>query len=226
MSDNNFRTCPDTGLLLHKPAVRLMQANAVAAVVFLLIGGFLGLGVGLTRWPEVHLLGAQDFYTALTGHGINVLIFWIIFFEIAVLYFASSSVLRCRLAAPKLGWVAFFLMIAGAVMNNYAVFELNSAVMMTSYVPMPAHWSFYLGLILFAVGALIGCFLFLGTLVIAKKEKTYEGSIPLITFGALTACIIAVFTIASGALILLPTFFWQLGLVSAPKVIRGIDPSC
>jgi len=214
MSDNNFRTCPDTGLLLHKPAVTLMQVNAVAAVVFLLVGGFMGLGVGLTRWPEVHLLGAADFYTTLTGHGINVLIFWIIFFEMAVLYFASSSVLRCRLAAPKMGWVAFILMLVGALMNNYAVWKLNSAVMMTSYAPMPAHPLFYLGLILFAVGALIGCFIFLGTLVIAKKEKTYEGSLPLVTFGALTACIIAIFTIVSGALILLPTLAWQLGLIA------------
>jgi len=215
MSDsNNFRTCPDTGLLLHKPAVSLMQAYAVAAVVFLLIGGTMGLGVGLTRWPEVHLLGAQDFYKTLTGHGINVLIFWIIFFEMAVLAFASSTVLRCRMATPKLSWVAFFMMVIGAAMNNYAVWELNSAVMMTSYAPMPAHWSFYLGLILFAVGALINCFIFLGTLIIAKKEKTYEGSIPLVTFGALTACIIAIFTIASGALILLPTLLWQLGLIA------------
>ncbi len=215
MSNNNdFRTCPDTGLLLHKRGLTLIKANAVAAVVFLLIGGFMGLGVGLTRWPEVHLLGAQDFYTTLTGHGINVLIFWMIFFEIALLYFASAVVLRCRLAAPRMGWVAFGLMISGALMNNYAVWELNSAVMMTSYAPMPAHWSFYLGLILFAVGALIGCFIFLATLVIAKREKTYEGSLPLVAFGALTACIIAIFTIVSGALILLPTLFWQLGLIS------------
>ncbi|MEK7716736.1 MAG: cbb3-type cytochrome c oxidase subunit I, partial [Pseudomonadota bacterium] len=42
---------------------------------------------------------------------------------------------------------------------------------------------------------------------------TYEGSIPLVTFGALTACIIAVFTIASGAIILIPTFLWSVGLV-------------
>ena len=40
----------------------------------------------------------------------------------------------------------------------------------------------------------------------AKEEGTYEGSIPLVTFGALTAAIIAVFTIASGAIILVPTF--------------------
>jgi cytochrome c oxidase subunit 1 len=35
-----------------------------------------------------------------------------------------------------------------------------------------------------------------------------------VTFGALTACIIAVFTIAAGAIILIPTFLWSLGLIS------------
>jgi cytochrome c oxidase subunit 1 len=35
-----------------------------------------------------------------------------------------------------------------------------------------------------------------------------------VTFGALTAAIIAVFTIASGAIILLPTFLWSVGLIS------------
>lgn len=215
MSNNQFRTCPDTGLLFHRPAETLMKLNGVAAVVFLLIGGFFGLGVGLTRWPEVHLLEADDFYQVLTGHGINVLIFWIIFFEIAVLYFCSSTLLRCRLATPKLGFVAFGLMVAGALLNNYAVMiKGNSSVMMTSYVPMPADTWFYVGLILFAVGALIGCFMFLGTLVIAKEERTYEGSIPLVTFGALAACIIAIFTIASGAIILIPTLLWNLGFVA------------
>jgi cytochrome c oxidase subunit 1 len=48
---------------------------------------------------------------------------------------------------------------------------------------------------------------------VAKAEKTYEGSIPLVTFGALTACIIAIFTIASGAVILIPTLLWSLGYI-------------
>jgi cytochrome c oxidase subunit I len=214
-TNNDFRICPDTGLKWHRPAETLIKLNAVAAVVFLLVGGILGLGVGLTRWPEVHLLGPDTFYQVLTGHGINVLIFWIIFFEMAVLHFASSTLLRCRIATPKIGMGAFVLMVLGALVNNYAVLvKGNSSVMMTSYVPMPADTLFYLGLILFAVGALINCFIFLGTLVIAKDEKTYEGSIPLVTFGALTACIIAIFTIASGAVILIPTLLWNLGFVS------------
>jgi cytochrome c oxidase subunit 1 len=214
MDNQLFRVCPDTGLKFHRPAEALMKANAVAAVVFLLVGGIYGLFVGLTRWPAVHLLPADQFYLVLTGHGINVLIFWIIFFEIAVLYFCSSVLLGCRLAAPKFAWAGFGLMLVGALMNNYVVLQGNASVMMTSYAPMEAPPLFYLSLILFAVGALIGCFVFFGTLVVAKNEKTYEGSVPLVTFGAITAAIIAVFTIVSGAIILLPTLAWSLGLIS------------
>ena len=210
-----FRTCPTTGLKFHQPAEALIRWNAVAAVVSLLIGGILALLVTLTRWQTFHLLPSDTFYQVLTAHGINMLIYWIIFFEIAVLYFAGSTLLGCRLAAPKVAWTGFWLMIVGALMNNYAVLVRgDSSVMFTAYAPMGAHWSFYLGLILFAVGALLGCFVFLGTLAVGKSERTYDGSVPLVTFGALTAAIIAIFTIATGAIILIPTFMWSIGLVS------------
>jgi cytochrome c oxidase subunit I len=208
-----FRVCPTTGLKFHQPAEALMKANAVAAVVSLLVGGILALGVVLTRWQLFHLLPPDWFYLVLTGHGLDMLVFWIIFFEMAILYFASSTLLGCRLATPRLAWAAFGLMVLGAVMNNVAVFQGESSVMFTSYAPMGAHPTFYLGLILFAVGALIACFVFFGTLVVGKAERTYNGSIPLVTFGAVTAAIIAVFTIASGAVILIPTFLWSIGLV-------------
>ncbi|MDH3899476.1 MAG: cbb3-type cytochrome c oxidase subunit I, partial [Gammaproteobacteria bacterium] len=213
MSDFNHRVCPATGLRIHKAAENLIKANAVTAIVFLAVGGFFGLMVALTRWPGVHLLPAEWFYLVLTGHGLDVLLVWIIFFEIAVLYFASAILLNSRLAAPRWAWTAFVLMLIGAIMTNVAVLQGQSSVMFTSYVPMQAAPHFYLGLVLFAVGALIGCFVFFGTLVIAKEEKTYKGSIPLVTFGALTAAIIAVFTIASGAIILVPTFLWSVGII-------------
>ena len=219
MSTNTeFRTCPTTGLKVDLAAEKLIKVNAVAAVVFLAIGGLFGLLVALTRWPEVHLLPADWFYLALTAHGLDVLLVWIIFFEMAVLYFASAVLLGSRLAAPKWAWAAFVLMLVGALITNVVVLQGGSSVMFTSYVPLKADPGFYLGIILFAVGALIGCFVFFGTLVVARQERTYEGSIPLVTFGALTAAIIAVFTIASGAIILIPTLLWSVGLVS------DIDP--
>jgi len=212
------RICQYTGLKVDAAAQALIKANAVAAVIFLAVGGLMGLLVALTRWPAVHLLPAEWFYLVLTGHGANVLLFWIIFFEIAVLYFASAILLNSRLAAPKLAWLGFVLMVVGAIATNVAVLQGDSSVMFTSYPPMQAKPHFYLGLVLFAVGALIGCGIFFATLVIAKEERTYDGSIPLVTFGALTAAIIAVFTIATGAIILVPTWLWSLGLIS------NIDP--
>lgn len=213
-----FRTCPESGLVFHRPAENLIKANAVASVVFLAIGGILGLLVALTRWPAVQLLDAQTFYTVLTGHGIIMLIVWILFFEMALLYFCSAVLLRSRIATPRLGWLGFALMVIGAGIAGVAIAQGGSSVMMTSYVPMPAAPHFYLGLILFAVGALIGTFIFFGTLAIAKDEGTYEGSLPLVTYGALTAAILAVFTIACGAIILIPTFLWSVGYIS------DIDP--
>jgi cytochrome c oxidase subunit 1 len=201
-------------LRVEATAQTLIKCNAVAAVIFLAVGGFFGLLVALTRWPAVHILDAELFYLALTAHGADVLLFWIIFFEVALLYFASAILLNCRLAAPKFAWLSFILMVVGSVLANVAVLQGESSVMFTSYVPMKAAPHFYLGVILFAVGALIACFVFFGTLVIAREERTYEGSIPLVTFGAMTAAIIAVFTIASGAIILVPTFLWSVGLIS------------
>jgi cytochrome c oxidase subunit 1 len=209
-----FRTCPTTGLKVDLAAEKLIKANAVVAVVFLAIGGFFGLLVALTRWPAVRILDADWFYLALTAHGFDVLLVWIIFFEMAVLYFASAVLLGSRLAAPKWAWTAFGLMLAGALITNVVVLQGQSSVMFTSYVPLKAEPGFYLGIILFAVGALIGCFVFFGTLVVARQERTYEGSVPLVTFGAITAAIIAVFTIASGAIILIPTLLWSVGIVS------------
>jgi cytochrome c oxidase subunit 1 len=214
VAGTSWRICRFSGLKIEASAEALIKVNAVAAVLFLALGGLMGLLVALTRWPAVQLLPAEWFYLVLTGHGANVLLFWIIFFEIAVLYFASAVILGSRLAAPKVAWFAFLLMVVGGVMANYAVLRGDSTVMFTSYPPMQASQWFYLSLIIFAVGALIAVFVFFATLVVAKNENTYEGSVPLVTFGAITAGIIAVFTLASGAIILIPTWLWSLGLIS------------
>jgi cytochrome c oxidase subunit 1 len=73
--------------------------------------------------------------------------------------------------------------------------------------------------ILFAVGALIAVILFFATLVVAKLEKRYEGSMPLVTFGLVAAAIIALFTLIEGALAFIPAFFWSLGWL--PNVDAG-----
>ncbi|MBI4817910.1 MAG: cbb3-type cytochrome c oxidase subunit I [Deltaproteobacteria bacterium] len=216
---NRVRTCDTTGLPVCLDAQRFIRLNAVAAVVCLLNGGIAAILLALTRWPAVHLLPADLFYRFLTVHGINMLIFWIIFMEMAILYFASTTLLNSRLASGTWAWVSFALMVAGAVLTNAIIYAGKADVLMTSYYPLQAHPVFYLGLILFAVGALVACIVFFATIYIAKRDKTYEGSVPLVVFGAIAAAIIAVSTILHGAIVLVPTLLWSLG------VIPALDPA-
>ncbi len=208
-----FRRCAVTGLNVNRDAENLVKVNAVVAVVTFLVGVVAAVAIALTRWQAIHLLPADWYYRLLTAHGLNMLIFFIIFFEMAILYFAGPIALNCRLPAPKLGWTAFGLMVVGAVMVDWMVFAGKADVLFTSYVPLRADPNYYLGIILFAVGALIVCGLFFATLVVAKREKTYSGSIPLVAFGGLTAAIIAVITLLHGAVIYIPTYLWSLGLM-------------
>jgi cytochrome c oxidase subunit I len=219
--ERGFRRCGVTNLKLDRQAELLIKANAVAATVALLIGGVSAILILLTRWQAVHLLDPVMFYRVLTAHGLTMLIFFIIFFEMAVLYFAAGPMLNSRIAAPKLGWFNFALMSVGAVLAEVMIWTGKADVLMTSYIPLRADPLYYLGIILFAVGALLVCFQFFATLMVAKRERTYEGSLPLVTFGAVTAAIIAVITLLHGAATYVPTFLWSLGLINFdPQVYR------
>jgi cytochrome c oxidase subunit 1 len=212
------RTCETTGLPVCLTAQRFIQLHAVVAVVFLLLGGLAAISLGLTRWPAVHLLPAEWYYRLLTFHGLNMLIFWILFFEVAILYFACTTLLNSRLFSAKFAWAGFVQMVVGAAMVDYVVLRGDADVLMTSYAPLRANPLFYLGIILVATGTLTGVFNFFATLYIARRDRTYEGSVPLAVFGATAAAIIAVVTLLHGAIVTIPTFLWSCGL------LKSIDP--
>ncbi len=219
MAEQDFRTCSVTGLKVHLSAEKLIKANVTTAIIFIAIGGIAALGTALTRLPAVHLLPPDWFYRILTAHGLDMLIVWIIFFEIAAMYIGCSVLLGVKLAAPAWGWAAYILMLGGAVLTNIMVLAGKADVLFTSYPPLMAHPLYYVGIILFAVGALIGVILFFATLYKARKEKTYtHQSFPLVTFGLFAAAAIAFSTLVHGAAIYIPTLLWSLGLM-------GMDPS-
>src|SRR5690606_17520604 len=140
---SRVRTCDTTGLPVCLDAQRFIRGNAVMAVIFLLVGAIAAILLGLTRWPAVHLLDQVWYYRILTVHGVNMLIFWIIFMEIGILYFACTSLLNARLASRGLAWSSFGLMVVGALLTNWTILLKQQAdVLLTSYVPLRAHWGF------------------------------------------------------------------------------------
>ncbi len=212
-SPEKQRICSTYSLPICLNAQFFIKLNAVLAVVSILIGAVGGLLVGLTRWSAVHLLDPTWYYRLLTLHGLNMLIYWIIFMEIAILYFAGTTLLKTKLFSTKLAWTSFVLMVAGAVLTNYVILQGKADVLLTSYVPLKATPNFYLGIILFAVGALVGVINFFGCVYQARKAKSYGETMPLVAFGAVAAAIIAVLALVHGAVTLVPTWLWSLGLI-------------
>jgi cytochrome c oxidase subunit 1 len=210
------RTCDTSGLSVCLSAQKFIRLHAVIAVVFLLVGGIAAILLGLTRWPAVHLLSAEWYYRVLTLHGFDMLIVMILNFEMAILYFAGPVILNSRLFSEKLAWICFALMLVGAIMVNATILAGTSDVLVTSYVPLKASPYFYLGFIVLAVGTLIGVINFLATIYIAARDHTYEGSMPLVAFGATAAAIIAVVTLLHGAAALVPTWLWSMGVIGQP----------
>ena len=109
-------------------------------MVAFLIGVVAAILLALTRWQAVHLLPADWYYRILTVHGLNMLIFFIIFFEMAILYFAGPIALSIAGSRPP-SWAGrhLGLMVVGAVMVDWMVLRRASAdVLFTSYVPLRA----------------------------------------------------------------------------------------
>ena len=223
LHEEQSRTCGVTGLRIFATPQALTVANAVAAVLALAVGGLFGLLIGLTRAPGVELLGSDSFYAALTGHGVAALILWPVFFEVAAMVFASSVMLNARLFSNALGWTSFALMVVGAVMLLGIILSGEASVAFTAYPPLVAHQLFYLGYLVFAVGALLAIVNFALTILKARTDGVHEGSLPLITYGVGVAAILALLSIASGLVALIPAWLYSLGWIGSvePIVYRG-----
>ncbi len=216
---NDKRICDISGLEIGKDAESLIKLNMATAIIFFAIGGAAGLLVLLTRWPAIHLLPVEWYYRWLTAHGLLALLVWIIFFEVALVHFGSAVLLKSRIAVPILGKISYGLMVGGVLIVVVMVLTGQADVLFTSYVPLQAHPLYYLGIILFAVGALIAFIHFFVNAAVAKKEGGYKKSMPLVSFGIMAASIIGILTIAHGAAAMIPALLWSLG------IIENYDPS-
>lgn len=217
------RTCPVTGLRVYAGAQALTVSFAVAAVLSLAVGGLFGVGIGLTRAPGLELLGPNAYYAALTGHGVSALILWPVFFEVAAMVFASSVLLNAQVFSLRLGWASFGLMVGGALLLLGAIVSGEASVTFTAYPPLVATPLFYVGYLVFAVGALLAIVNFALTIVAARATRAHTGSLPLLTYGVAVAAILALISIASGLVALVPALLYAQGWIGSvePIVYRG-----
>jgi cytochrome c oxidase subunit I len=211
------RVCNVTGFTIDRNGQRLALANAVAGIVMLSFGGVLAILIALQR--QVLPLSEDWWYRLLAAHGATMLLFWLLLFEVGALYWGSTMLLNARMRAPKVAWANFGTMILGVLMAQWAMLTGRATVMFTAYPPLEAHWAYYAGVLLFAVGVLVAIVLFFANLVMAKREGTYTGSLPLVVYGLAAAAIIGVYSLLTGAVAYGMLFLHSVG------VLESVDPA-
>jgi len=93
----------------------------LTAVIALAVGGSFAFSVAMTRWEFIGLLDPSSYYTHLSIHAWNLLIFWMVFMEIAVLYVGGPMVLGRALPLRRLATVGWGTMVAGAIGVNASI---------------------------------------------------------------------------------------------------------
>jgi cytochrome c oxidase subunit I len=194
---------------------RLLRWTLYVGYAALVAGVFHGLAQALS-YAGVDILpyfpGLRGYYQGLTVHGVaNALIFTFSFANgflplmtaRALSRSLSTGLLRASLAS----------LVTGNVLVIYAVVSNQATVLYTSYAPLQAHWSYYVGLALVVVST---------WLALANMTLTYRGwrrenrteRIPLLAHISLisyTMWGLASLPIAASFLVFLTP--WSLGLV-------------
>ncbi|THE66540.1 cytochrome C oxidase subunit I [Salinadaptatus halalkaliphilus] len=211
-----FRTCSVTSFDVHRSVENYVKLYGVTAVVFLLIGGIFAFTIAMTRWEAIGLLEPGDYYRHLSMHAWSMLIFWIIFMEIAILYVGGPMVLGRKLPAKWAAAAGYVVMLAGSVLIYYSIWTVSgdptsdNAPLLTAYVPLEINPLFYVSAIVFLIGVTLAALPFLLTLWDEKRENPGK-TLPLVTFGAFVAAIIAVQSILGGLIAFGGALAWQLG---------------
>jgi cytochrome c oxidase subunit I len=211
------RVCNVTGFIINRDGQRLALANVVSGVVLLAFGGTLAILIALQR--QGLPISDDWWYRLLASHGATMLLFWLLLFEVGALYWGSTMLLNARMRAPKVAWANFGMMLLGVLMAQWAMLSGEATVMFTAYPPLTAHPVYYAGILLFAVGVLVAVVLFFANVVGAKRDGSYEGSLPLVVYGLVAAAVIAVYALGTGAVAYGLLFLQSIG------VIENVDPA-
>jgi cytochrome c oxidase subunit I len=211
------RMCNVTGFKVDRNGQQLALANAVAGIVLMAFGGALAILIALQR--QVLPISDDWWYRLLAAHGATMLLFWLLLFEVGALYWGSTMLLNARMRAPKVAWANFAMMITGVLMAQWAMLTGRATVMFTAYPPLTAHPVYYAGVLLFAVGVLVAIVLFFTNLVMAKRDGSHTGSLPLVVYGLAAAAIIGVYSLLTGAIAYGMLFLQSIGLM------ENVDPA-
>jgi cytochrome c oxidase subunit 1 len=205
-------------------SLRRLTAAYLAVALLALLGGVLtGLAQGLEHaginvYPALAPV-VRSYYHGLSLHGVLNVLVWTTFFICGFLPFIAVEAFGAPLAAPRLGWLTFWLMTGGLLLAAIPLVGNAATVMFTFYPPLKAHWAFYVGLTLVVVGTwLVALNLALTWRAWRRAHPTERTPLP--AFMAVVT--FTMWTLASlglAAEMLFMTIPWSLGLRSGTDAL-------
>ena len=134
-----------------------LPAHQKRALLWTLYIGYLALTAGVFHglaqalsYANIDILEyfpiLRSYYQGLTAHGVaNVLIFTFSFSN-AFLPLMTARALSRPLNSTLL-WASFGTLVLGNILTVYAIVSNQANVLYTSYAPLQAHWTYYVGLV-------------------------------------------------------------------------------
>jgi cytochrome c oxidase subunit 1 len=208
--------------IVSDPAGYALTADHRRAVRWTLYLGYAALTAGIFHgfanalsYAKVDIIGyfpgLKTYYQGLTAHGVANAIIFTFSFGNAFLPLMTGR----ALGRPLLGWLLWATlgtMVVGNVFVIYAVVGNHASVLYTSYAPLQAHWTYYLGLVLVVVSTWLA--LLHMVILLRRWRADHRGErVPLLAFISTVSWVMWFFAslpIAVEFLVfLLP---WSLGL--------------
>lgn len=209
--------------VVQDPTGYSTDAGQRRALRWTLYVGFIALAAGVMHgfaqalsYANIDIISyfphLRNYYQGLTVHGVaNVLIFTFAFSNAFLVLMTGRALSRQPVAA--LTWGALGTLVVGNVLTGYAVISGQASVLFTSYAPLQAHWTYYVGLSLVVVSTWLAL---ANMLVMYRNWRASHASdrIPLLAFLSLISYVMwALASIPLAVLFLGINLPWTLGLI-------------
>ncbi len=182
-------------------ARRLILAHlavAFAAFAFALVLGEWQMVVRspLHAWVD----NPEHYYRSVTAHGSTMAYVFPILVAMGFGYAITVNSLQQALIGLRLAWVAFYLVLGGAIVAMLPVALGRASVLYTFYPPLIAHPLYYIGIVLVVVGSWIWVVLLLLNARAWRRRQHPGTPIPLPMFANLAGAYLWAWTAVGAAL--------------------------
>ncbi len=183
MKSQNAIVANSESFRLPEDQKRLIRWSLYIGYFALFAGVFHGLAQALS-YAEVDILkyfpALKSYYQGLTAHGVANVIVFTFSFSNGFLPLMVARALSRKLTGWML-WASLILLGLGNILVVYAITSNQASVLYTSYAPLQAHWTYYVGLVLIVVSTWFALVNMLVALNGWRKENRGE-RIPLLAF--------------------------------------------